>query len=113
MMYHTESRTGKTYKIAEMTDEHLQNTIQVFTERLKLVVASKDSNPRFIQDMENGLEILSRYYIVAESRGVMLPYIKSQITEIYESYERNSRKVFETMSPMQCKSNLIEWEKRI
>ena len=108
MMYHTESRTGKTYKIAEMTDEHLQNTIQVFAERLKIVVATKDSNPRFMQDMENGLEILSRYYIAAESRGIMLPYIKSQITEVYDFYERNSRKIFERMSPLQCKSNLIE-----
>jgi len=93
-MIHIENKTGNSYPICQMTEEHIIRTIDLFLDRCKKINLAKDSNPRYLSDMENLFDRLSKYVFVAEMRGIMKFSSKIELTKEYEQYEKERSSIF-------------------
>lgn len=93
-MIHIESQSGKSYPIEDMTQQHILNTITVLTERCKKLNAISDSNPRYLDDIHETFDRLSKYYFVAKMNDYINPLIQNNIEKIYEQYQNNRADVF-------------------
>ena len=93
-MLHVEAKTGKSYPIINMTEEHLLKTLELFLSRCEKMIISKDNNPRFISDIESTFNILSSYYFVGEMEGIINPIFKQRFENVYDSYKRTRKAIF-------------------
>ena len=93
-MIHIENKTGKSYPITQMTEEHLSRTIDLLLSRCEKINAVKDHNPRYISDMEGLFDRLSKYVFVAEMQGTMKYSTKLRLIEEYDKYHNERASVY-------------------
>lgn len=87
-MIHIEAKTGKSYPITDMTDEHLLRTVQLFYNRLVIINKTIEHNPRYLQSVEKIIESLSLYYFFADMNDLLDIVTKNKIQTAYEEYRR-------------------------
>jgi hypothetical protein len=85
-MIHIESKSGKSYPIADMSEQHILRTIDVLVERCKKINAASDNNPRYLDDIHDTFDRLSKYYFIATLNSYMNPITENNIEYVYEKY---------------------------
>lgn len=93
-MIHIESKSGKSYPIPDMTEQHIINTINVLIERCKKINTTSGNNPRYLDDIHKELDRLSTYYFVAKFDNYINPIIENNIEYIYEQYKNARANIF-------------------
>ena len=93
-MIHIESKTGRKYPIADMSEEHMLNTIDVLLNRCKVLNKSANNNPRYFSDIEAVLKRLSYYYFVADMYDYLDLIIKQEIQGVFNEYKRCNQNIF-------------------
>lgn len=93
-MKHIEAKTGKSYSISDMSDDHLIKTIELLLARCKTMNKTADNNPRYINDIEQELSRLAQYHFEAHHRELLNILQKQEIENMYYEYKRNRAKTF-------------------
>lgn len=92
-MIHVEKSTGKSYRIHDMSEEHLVNTVDMLIRRLEVVNRLSDENPRYLTDFESVLSQLSAYGIISLAIGILNPIQVNRIQTCYEKFNRVSKQL--------------------
>lgn len=76
-----------------MSEEHLSRTIELLLGRCKKINLAKNANPRYISDIEELFDRLSKYFFVAEMIGVLKRSHRLELINEYEEYHRERTSV--------------------
>lgn len=86
-MIHIENKSGKSYPIVEMSNIHLERTVDVFLHKIEAINATAERNPRYTDDIERALTTFAPYLMEANMRtGIMNPIKKQRFENEYFKY---------------------------